>query len=266
MNTEHKYNHFAKNHAIYERKALKMLLKEFRSIFKNIPYSNLTYDNAESVIALNINTKSLEKTMFQIYYLIGSDYGSYYYRKIIRENPREQKNFKKLPFFSQLFNDWLVNWFSDYGLENVKTIAQTSIDAVIREVRISQQNNESVAEMAKRIKATVNDPKFYKWQALRIARTETTMAINQAKELAVDESGIIMDKVWITRVDGKERDTHRSLNGTKVEQTEKFQVGDSLMKFPGDRENGSVTEVVNCRCTYGHVGRRDANGMLMFRD
>lgn len=269
MNPEQEYNHFTMHHAVYERKAMRMLLKAFRNTLDRIPFDNLTYENAEIVIALNIHTEELERTLFQFYYTTISEYGSYYLRKLQRDYPptteTEQKRLKPLPFFSQRVNDWLVRWFSDYGLENVRSIGQTLIDAVVREVRISQQNNELVGEMADRIKATVKQPNFYKWQALRIARTESTMALNQAKELAVDEQGLVMEKVWITRVDGRERDTHKRLNGTKVEQTEMFQVGDVRMKFPGDRANGSARELVNCRCTFGYKPKRDENGSLVWR-
>ena len=109
FNPESEYQSFITHHNVYERKALKLLLKEFRSMLSRIPFDNITYENAEYVVPLNIHTNNLEKVLFQIYYTTMRDYGNYYARKLRRENPvtLQQKKFKPLPFFNEELQSWL---------------------------------------------------------------------------------------------------------------------------------------------------------------
>ena len=45
---------FARLHNTYERKAVRMLLKEFQAIGKKIPFEILTPENAEVIIKLTL--------------------------------------------------------------------------------------------------------------------------------------------------------------------------------------------------------------------
>jgi len=106
----------------------------------------------------------------------------------------------------------------------------------------------------------VNSPKFYKWQALRIARTETTIAMNTATNQAGIDSGVLIKKEWISAGDGNERPSHRELNGDSVELGQQFSNG---LMYPGD-PSGAADEIINCRCTFLQVPVRDKNGDIIF--
>src|SRR5690606_18759814 len=135
----------------------------------------------------------------------------------------------------QLF---LINYYKEFGGKNIKLLTDTYVDAVVAEIKKATFENETIIQMRDRIFKTVNKPNFYKWQALRIARTETTFAMNQAAQISGEVSGIEMEKVWITAIDGRERDTHREVNGKAVPLNGFFDVGGEKMAFPGDRLNG----------------------------
>lgn len=57
-------------------------------------------------------------------------------------------------------------------------------------------------------------------------------------------------KVWKSEGDNRVRRTHVEADGQDIPINALFQVGDSLLLFPGDISNGaSPQEVDNCRCT-----------------
>lgn len=56
-------------------------------------------------------------------------------------------------------------------------------------------------------------------------------------------------KVWITENDDLVRPTHQEVDGLDLPINAYFNVGDSMMLFPGDSVNGAeLKELLNCRC------------------
>lgn len=240
-----------------------MLLKEFQALGKRIPYAILTPDNAENVIGLAVTEAGLEKALFKIHLTIGKSYGNLEARRY----RREIKKFKPLPLFNEAFQLFLINYYKEFGGESIKLLTETYIQSVVSEIIKGTVENETVIQMRNRIFRTVNKPDFYKWKALRIARTETTFAMNQAAQISGEVSGVVMEKVWITAIDGRERDSHRNASGEAVPLNGFFNVGGEKMAFPGDKLNGaSAGNLVNCRCGSGNRAKRDANGELIFID
>ena len=83
----------------------------------------------------------------------------------------------------------------------------------------------------------------------RIARTETIGSTNYGAYEAIKQSGLVARKEWIATIDDRTRDSHADLDGEQVELDEDFSNG---LQFPGDPD-GPAEEVINCRCTIGHV-------------
>ena len=109
---------------------------------------------------------------------------------------------------------------------------------------------------------------FYRWQALRIARTETTAASNYAATVSSSVSGVLMDKVWVSALDARTRQEpesrfdHYHMNQVRVPLEEAFNVSGEKLMFPGDPK-GSAGNVVNCRCSVAQVVRRDKDGNII---
>ena len=260
---------FLKLHSTYENKAVRILLKEFRKMSAKIPFDVLTKDNAESVIKLTINNEELNKALFKVHLTIGKSYGNMEARRF----RREIKKWKPLPLFNEAFQRYLLKYYADFGGENITLLTDTYVQAVVSEIRKATFENETVIQMRDRIFKTVNSPNFYKWQALRIARTETTFAMNSAKQIAGEVSGLVMEKVWISVFDNRTRSyakgdnfDHLEMNGKTVLLNEYFNVGGEKMAFPGDKSSASAGNIINCRCTWNARARRDANGNLIFTD
>lgn len=244
MTAERIHDHFLKMHSAYERKGFQILIKEFRRILKGIPWDNITPDTAEAVIALNINTDSIQAALLKFHFSTGEHYGRLSAKSLLKTK-------KAKPFFSEAFQRFLVNYYATKGGALIRTITQTLIGAVMQEVSKAAVLNETVQQMQKRIYETVNKPDFYKWQAHRIARTETTFAMNSGKYVAGELHGIKLKGVWLGRNDGRERAWHIEANNSETNAEGFFIVNGEKLRFPGDTAHGaSGSNVVNCRCTY----------------
>lgn len=84
-------------------------------------------------------------------------------------------------------------------------------------------------------------------RAERIARTEVIKAYNYGTQQAYREAGVERRR-WIAALDERTRPTHIAAHGQIQPIDKPFDVGGSLLMFPGD-PNGPPGEVVNCRCT-----------------
>jgi len=90
-------------------------------------------------------------------------------------------------------------------------------------------------------------------RAATIAATETGKAQNQGKFTQYEASNVTKIR-WRASNDKFTRPTHISANGLVRTMGELFPNG---LRYPHD-PNGSASEVINCRCTYTAVERRDA--------
>lgn len=251
------YLYFQRLHSTYENRAYRIILKEFRALFKSLPYKNITPENAYQVVLLNINDENLQKAVEKLYLNIGLSYGNIVYKQL----KEEKRNY---PLFSQAFQTFVTNYFLGEGYALIKTLTETMAKEVFRVVGEISKTKTDIFEFTKAIEKVVNNPNFYKWQALRIARTETTTAMNSAKYIAGDVSGLVLDKVWMHGGGREPRPEHIDLDGTAIGQFEDFIVNGLPMQYPGDRRGGAIN-CVNCRCTYAYRPKRDSNGNLMIR-
>lgn len=106
------------------------------------------------------------------------------------------------------------------------------------------QAGESYAKLAERVRAQFNE--MSKERAMRIAVTETSIAMNSGRNDAMVQAGVKW-KEWLTSEDDRVRLSHYSLNLKRVPIDEPFLVGGTAMMFPAD-PNGPPSEVINCRC------------------
>jgi len=82
----------------------------------------------------------------------------------------------------------------------------------------------------------------------RIARTTMTAANSAGDEAAWIQSGVTKGSIWLTAIDGRERDAHNAAHGQERRLGELFEVGGEMLTGPGD-PNGSAGNIINCRCT-----------------
>ena len=87
-------------------------------------------------------------------------------------------------------------------------------------------------------------------RASTIARTEGLALSQFGQDLAVSQTGLTLEKEWITQRDGVVRDSHRLAEGQRVQKNGFFKVGGYNMRYPADSSGGAPgKEIVNCRCS-----------------
>ena len=85
-------------------------------------------------------------------------------------------------------------------------------------------------------------------RSMVIARTEVIGASNAGSRQAAKQTGLNLKKEWVATADDRTRDSHDEADGQIKDMDEPYEVGSSLLMYPGDSEGGA-DEVIQCRCT-----------------
>lgn len=102
-------------------------------------------------------------------------------------------------------------------------------------------------QRSRAVQSLQRDRSVWQTRAERIARTETTGAINAAQLQGIRDAELPF-KSWVATADEATRETHLDAHGQCVPTMEPFTVGADYLMQPGDAF-GSAEEVINCRCT-----------------
>lgn len=263
------YEKFLKLHGVYEKKNYNILIRMFRKVLKALGFGFLTFENAERVLIDSIDSNVIRKALFDVHYSTSISYGGLVKKDIDKiERLLISANPKPNSLFSTRVQSYLINYYDKKGGELITSIKDTLVKSVVAEIRNGTVENETVAQMTTRIQKVVNKPDFYRWQASRVARTETTFAMNSAKLKVIEDGNLLYDKIWKTIVDGRERKTHLEMYGKKVGYNERFVLSSGVsMLFPGDSVTATganvVGELANCRCSWAYSPKKDSNGLYV---
>ena len=253
---------YQKQHSIYERKAYRIIQDHIKKILNKIPYKVIGLSTYEATINANITEQDIYAIFKEIYTTIGINYGN----KI--NNSLERTKKANILFNNDLLKQILLFLSNDGGVK-ITSVRDTLIADVIKAIKETIGENATVIDLQNAIYNIIQKSQtFYKWQALRIARTETTSASNYAGMQTALNSDLVLDKVWISVQDNRTRLTpfdHLILNGVVQELEKPFYVGgkDNLM-YPGDIK-GSPADIINCRCSIAFIPKRDSEGMLILK-
>jgi HK97 family phage portal protein len=85
-----------------------------------------------------------------------------------------------------------------------------------------------------------------------------TAAVEGARSSVADAAARFgVTREWVSRTDGKVRPSHMAANGQRQSPGVPFEVGDSLLRYPGDPA-GPVRETAGCRCRVAYRWRNVA--------
>ena len=244
----------------YERKAYRIVQRHIKTILNAIPLNNVSVNTYKYLIEGNI-TEDKIKTMFvELYTVIGSDYGSR-----VRKSLSKEINTKRL-LQDDAFVREILLFLSNEGGIKITSVRSSLIEELVGSIQESLKEQGTVIDIQNAIYQIVSRSQlFYKWQALRIARTETTSASNFAAIKAASESDLELTKEWVAVKDNRTRLDHTFENGQIIDFDEPFKMADgSLLTYPGDI-TAKPSQIINCRCTVVFKGKRDADGMLIFK-
>jgi len=253
---------YLKLHRIYERKAYRIVQKHVAEMLLKIPFNNVSLSTYEATIQSNITKEKVFLMYRELYETIGITHGN-----------RINKEIEKVKKANVLFNELLLReillFLSTDGGVKITSVRDTLASDIIKTIKDSLGDNATIVDLQNAIYALISKSQsFYKWQALRIARTETTSASNFAAMKAAEESDLVMEKMWISVQDNRTRITpfdHLDMNGVKQDLEKPFFVGGQNIQYPGDIK-ASPGNVINCRCTVAFIPKRDADGMLIIKN
>jgi len=254
---------WTKAHGRYEKYAKpifnRALKESYAPLLTMLPIIN--YDNYQSLIRSNINQLAMNQAYLKVYTKVGLVHGN----RIGRELNREQKRYVR-DLYESTFLRSIYEWVQTNLGQRIVDVNEYTIELIQQLVTDSIDRNYSVSQLRAYLQRSLNSPKFTRVRALRIARTETTTAANHGSFVAAGESDLVLDKEWIAVMDERTRHDHRIENGQTAPKEENFKMANGdLLLFPGDPK-GSAGQVINCRCSYAWVPRRDDNGMLIFKN
>jgi len=251
-----------KQQPLYERKAYRIVQKHIKMILNNIPVSSTTLTNLEATININISNEQVYKMFKELYLVIGLNYGN-------RINNELEKVKKANILFNEVLLKQILLFLSTDGGVKITSVRDTLVQDVIKSIKETIGENATIVDLQNAIYALIRKSQtFYKYQALRIARTETTSASNFAAMETAKASDLVLDKVWISVQDNRTRIKpydHLDMNNVKQELEKPFFVGGENIQYPGDTK-ASAENVINCRCSIAFVPKRDKDGMLIIKN
>jgi len=133
---------------------------------------------------------------------------------------------------------------------HITNITETTRTNIISVIARGESEGLGVAQIAKFARDLV--PSLSSARSGLIARTETHGAANYGAHGAALDTGLTLQKEWVSAEDERTRESHRSANGQIVAMDDYFQVGGESMMYPGD-PMADVSQIANCRCAVAHI-------------
>ena len=252
-------------HGGYERMARIIFQRTFKEIAKDIPFERMTVGTYKAYLQTHVSKEKIFDSYVNVYSEVGIKHGK---RVGVQINKQiNEKNFTIDGFLNE-FQRTLIRFLLDNEGSRITTVRQSYIQYLTQIMTKGIEEGKTISIIASDMTKLIKSRNFYRWQALRIARTETTAASNYAATVSSSVSGVLMDKVWISALDARTRQApdskfdHYDMNQTRVPLDKPFNVSGEKLMFPGDPK-GSGGNVINCRCSVAQVVRRDKDGNII---
>lgn len=253
----------------YEIKSFKLLLKTFGDIARDLPFDRMQPENYDMYIAMTLSEERIKEAYVQLYETIGVSHGL----RIGKTINKEIKDFMPDTFI-QNYIKGLADWVLQNAGTRITLVRKNFIKYIKTIIEQGLLDNKTIIEIQNDIYQLIKQDKFYRWQALRIARTETTAAANRGAVEAGNNSRLVYEKVWISSQDARVRTRppsdydHREMNGVKVDKDKPFNINGEFLMYAGAPKTAMGTlshgaNVINCRCANAIVPKRDKDGRLI---
>jgi len=233
----------------YGRKAKTALKSQVKPVYDFIEQSG--YENIEYSIDNLIDNEKMTAIYIDLYRKVGLRFRKKATRDLAKKGLQEDLWMQEMEqYVTQVAGEritWVAGTTKKLTLDTLRDVL--AIDFEGGAVSIGGVKRKLIKELKFRL-GKVED-----WRALRIAHTEVMTASNKATHLAEDEISIPVVKRWITAPYGvastEERHTLMDLESQSPHKGEAFNVGGTMMQYPGDPAGGAEN-VINCRCTIAY--------------
>lgn len=247
-------------HAGYERFAFNKFNAALKEQIRPVSDHVKHYGGISPELAGMLVTKAPMETAYKtVYTRVGTLHAAWTMRRINQLG----RSVKSGPgFFSEQWNKLMSLFYTNHSASRVSDVTETTREK-IRKV-LDDSSDLPISQQATYITDTLGDPDFTRYRALMIARTESTTAANYGASLGNEDADYLTAKQWLAVLDSNTRPNHVDANGQTVANTDYFEVGSSLMYYPGDI-SAPAAEVVNCRCTLAYVPILSESGVPILK-
>jgi hypothetical protein len=196
----------------------------------------------------------------QLIEIVGSKYARMTYNGLRNEKALSDWFYEIMAYLGQNFYD-----------KGVFQIVKTSRAIFTDALNLGVQEGWGYREMARYVREKVSGINRYRSEM--IARTEVARAIHSGTYVGADKSPYEKQKVWISAIDKRtrrnpklnpEKADHVRLDGQTVDFNQTFidPSNGVQMLHPHD-PTAPASEVINCRCDFATVNKRDSEGRLI---
>lgn len=212
----------------------------------NNQYKQFTQNIHLGLNALDyIDDTQLIKVIRNIYMDAGIVYGAKVRAGLKRKDKEEVKNRRPIGF-SERMAKLIADYFKEDIFKTAKDITDKTKKLISEVFTQAYVDGLGIDDIVKKLE----DTELSKNRARTIARTETVTAANQGAMFVAKDSGLTLNKTWLSANDSRVRHDHKSINGHTVGMEDNFIVGGYKMQQPGDKKQGAdIKEIANCRCT-----------------
>jgi len=180
------------------------------------------------------------------YNRVSLKYARYTYRSIVTQSRNKfRQDLLRLKLFGPDWERALKEYLQLHGVKFLSEINETTRKRIIKILTEGINENQTLNEIVRRLVS----PTMHQSRAMKIARTETTRAMNAGILIAASSVPYEVRKTWITSEDERVRGnpfSHVALHGQSLPLDMAFNNGEHI-RFPGD-PNASPENVINCRC------------------
>lgn len=244
-----------------ERRLMKAIQKELAKRFtRAAELAETGIPMAIDFAMRNMYDDSVLEPLFKAYKDISLEYAKFAYRSVMAQvqglrkfgvKTKSQKN------FGQVWQESLIAYLRLHGARYVTSIDETTRKEIVAILEKAATENWTLGQ----IQSALTNPKMHQSRAMRIARTETTRALNAGILMAGAAVPYKVQKQWITAEDENVRSSpfsHIQLHNKVIPLDAAFNNGE-FIRFPGDPA-ASASNVINCRCVLSLIPLLDSLG------
>jgi len=156
------------------------------------------------------------------------------------------------------FRRRMQEYLERVGAEKVTQISETTRQDLVQLLQEAIEEGLGIDRTSERISDALST--ITRRRATIISRTEIIPASNAAVSAGARETGLALDKEWISAQDNRVRRIprddfdHLDADGQIVDMDEPFIVTGEELMFPGDTSRGaSAGNVIQCRCAHAPI-------------
>jgi hypothetical protein len=199
--------------------------------------------------AITKNGAKLKKLLAAIDTTVINDFGTATFNQL--KNDAAMMELKAEEDAFTVFDLAVQQWILENAANKVVLVTDTT-KAMIRQIILEgEAAGESVAEVGKKIDALYL-AQIIPNRSVVIARTEIISASNAGNRMAALQTGLKLEKEWISTRDDRTREAHEDMDGKRAEMNKPYKNG---LMFPGDPK-GQAKDVIQCRCTEGYAVKK----------